>query len=420
MYKFNENEVIIPSIVLEEINKLKEENSERGYYARQVIDVLEKISCGKPLLNGIVVDKTKTLIKTSYNLYNKEIASKLSMDVNDYKIIACAKNHNGILITRDKMMRIIARDFIKVEEYEADKLKTKEIYKGYRKVKDESGGDIINVLYSKKELDNIFNLYPNEFVIIENIENPQHIGIGICKNNKIIPVDFKKIEKGKITPINLEQKMFLYLLHDEDIKCITVIGTSGKGKSLLAIDYAINKVCKGEYNKFLYTKSAKAVDESEELGFYKGDVNEKLKPHLQPLYNSIEFLYQNEIYRGGKSRISVEQKLEELISQDIIGLYPLANIRGMSIFNKIVMLDEAQNTTKHMIKSLVTRVNDNSKLIVAGDIEQIDDKKLNKYNNGLVHLIEASKEEDFIAHITMDIDDRSRRGKLSEFGSKKL
>jgi PhoH-like ATPase len=92
----------------------------------------------------------------------------------------------------------------------------------------------------------------------------------------------------------------------------------------------------------------------------------------------------------------------------------------MSIFDKIVMLDEAQNTTNHMIKSLVTRINDTSKLIVVGDIEQIDDKNLNKYNNGLVHLIEAGKDEEFIGHICMDIDRKSRRGKLSEFGSKKL
>ena len=223
----------------------------------------------------------------------------------------------------------------------------------------------------------------------------------------------------KLKPLNLEQKMFLYLLLDPSITCVSATGTSGKGKSLMAVDASLGFVYAKKYNKFLYTKSTIAVDKREELGFYKGTPEEKLKPHLQPLYSSVEFLYKDEIY-AGKQRKSVDQKVEQLLEENILNFYPLANIRGMSIFDKVVMLDEAQNTTNHMIKSLVTRVNDSSKLIVLGDIEQIDDKNLNKYNNGLVHLIEAGKEEPYIGHITMDIDDKSKRGLLSAFGANKL
>ena len=116
----------------------------------------------------------------------------------------------------------------------------------------------------------------------------------------------------------------------------------------------------------------------------------------------------------------MEEKLDELIQSDFIRLYPLANIRGMSIDEKVVMLDEAQNTTRHMMKSLVTRMTDKSKLIVTGDVEQIDDKNLNMYNNGLSHLIEEGKHEPFIGHISMSIDKRSKRGNLASFGSNKL
>lgn len=418
LYKFQDNEVIIPSIVYEEINLFKEENSERGFYARQISKVFDELSKIAPLKDGVALGDTT--IRTSYSIHNEDIEKALTMDKNDYKIIACAKNHNAILITRDRMMRVIARDFVKVEEYSADMVKSKEIYKGYRRV--QVAENVIADMYEKK-LDNDFNLFPNEFIIMEDECNSQHVGIGICKNGKIIPCDFDKMNtqglKLMLKPINLEQKMFLYLLLDETIRCVTVTGTSGKGKSLLTVDVALAYVASQMYTKFLYTKSAISVDSREELGFYKGSVEEKLRPHLQPLYSSVEFLFQDEIYKG-KVRGSVEQKVEELLSKDVISFYPLANIRGMSIFDKIVMLDEAQNTTNHMIKSLVTRINENSKLIVAGDVDQIDDKHLNKFNNGLVHLVEAGKHEEFIGHITMDIDDKSKRGRLAGFGAKKL
>jgi len=362
----------------------------------------------------------ETLIRKSYDLDNEEIKKHLSLKKNDFKIIACAKNNNAILISRDRMMRAIARDFIEAQEYEADKVPTTELYKGYQKqVVSEK---IITTLFEGK-LGNEFNLNPNEFVILEDKWNPQHIGVGILKGNKIVPCEFDKLNYGgirlKLKPLNLEQKMFLYLLLDPSITCVSATGTSGKGKSLMAVDASLGFVYAKKYNKFLYTKSTIAVDKREELGFYKGTPEEKLKPHLQPLYSSVEFLYKDEIY-AGKQRKSVDQKVEQLLEENILNFYPLANIRGMSIFDKVVMLDEAQNTTNHMIKSLVTRVNDSSKLIVLGDIEQIDDKNLNKYNNGLVHLIEAGKEEPYIGHITMDIDDKSKRGLLSAFGANKL
>ncbi|MFF2531525.1 PhoH family protein [Brevibacillus sp. NPDC058079] len=419
LYNFEDNEVIIPSVVYEEINNLKEEDSERGYYARKVAEILDQLSQKAPLRNGVMLGKTK--IRTSYDIHDEDIKKALMMNKNDYKIIACAKNNKSILITRDRMMRVIARDFVMVEEYHADRVKVQELYKGYRKQVVNPGK--IEQLYSKR-LENEYDLYPNEFVILESNENPEHRGIGIFKKDRILPLDFKMLDTGglklKLTPLNLEQQMLLYLMLDKSITCVTATGTSGKGKSLMAVDYALGSVQANLFNQFMYTKSTIAVDKREELGFYPGDVGDKLKPHLQPLYSSIEYLYKKELYKNPKQRRSVDQKVEELLLTDHLRFYPLANIRGMSVDEKIVMLDEAQNTTNHMIKSLVTRMNDSSKLIVTGDIEQIDDRNLNKFNNGLTHLIEAGKEEEFIGHICMDLTPESKRGKLATFGSMKL
>ncbi|PLS19723.1 phosphate starvation-inducible protein PhoH [Bacillus sp. M6-12] len=408
-------EVIIPSVVHEEINILKEENSERGYYARKVAEQLDELSQISPLRQGVKIGNI--LIRTSYKIENKEIKQSLIMDKNDYKIIACAKNENAILISRDRMMRVLARDFVKAEDYEADMIKT-EIYKGYRKIIVPENK--IELLYREK-LENEYGLYPNEFVIMESEWNPQHVGIGICKKNRILPVYFDKMNfKGmKLRPRNLEQKMFLYLLLDPEVLCVSALGTAGRGKTLLPVDYAFSSIDNKLANKLYYTKPTIAIDSKEELGFYPGSLNDKLKPHFQPLYSAVEEIFKEDLYRASQ-RISVDQKVEQLINEDILMFFPLAHIRGMSIFDKRVILDEGQNTNRHTMKSIVTRLTDTSKLIVTGDVDQIDDRNLNRYNNGMIHLIETGKEEDFIGHITLDIDNRNQRGRLAEFGARKL
>lgn len=414
--KFENKEVIIPSIVYEEINLLKEESSERGYHARKIASILDELSEIAPLRKG--VELGNSIIRTSYDLENADITDSLSMDKNDYKILACAKNNNATLITRDGMLRVIGRDFVKVEDYHADMLTVKELYKGYRQILVPEKQ--IELLYCDR-LENEYGLYPNEFLIMTSEVNPQHVGVGICKGDRVIPCDFDKMlyNKHKVKPANLEQKMFLYLLSDKDVLAVTATGISGKGKTLQAVDFALGNVASQSYSQFLYTKPIIPVDSNEELGFYKGTMEDKLKPHLRPLYDSVEFIYKDELYKG-KQKLSSEEKVDQLIEEGDLRLYPLAHIRGMSIFGKVVMLDEAQNTTKHTVKSLVTRLTDTSKLIVAGDVEQIDDRNLNKFNNGLAHLIEQGKTEPYIAHLSMSLVNKSKRGKLAHFGATML
>jgi PhoH-like ATPase len=416
LYQFEDNEVIIPSVVYEEINVLKEENSERGYYARRIAELLDALSATASLKKGVQLGTTT--IRTSYAIQNNNLKKSLTMKKTDYYIIACAINENAILITRDRMMRVIARDFVQAEEYIADMV-SKDVFKGYRRKR--VNASVIDSLY-QHTLSNDDGLFQNEFLILEDEAYPQHVGIGIAKGAQILPVDFDKTlfyTGMKTRALNIEQKMFLYLLQDPEVLCVSVVGTSGRGKTLLAVDVALANVQRKQYDRFVYTKSVIPVDKREELGFYQGSVTEKFLQHVRPLTSAVEYLYREELYHG-KTRIPLEKKMEELMNADILDIVPLANIRGMSVYGQWVMLDEAQNTNPHTMKTLVTRINDNSKLVVVGDIEQIDDMNLNAYNNGLAHLVQEGKEEPFIAHIQMDIDPKSRRGKLAEFGTKKL
>lgn len=263
LFKFEENEIIIPSIVLEEINKFKEESSERGYPARRVLEFLEELSKIRPLIKGIQLSEIstdsplysyteglRTVIRSDYRIYNELISEHFEMDENDYNIIAYALNNNAILVTRDRGMRVIGADFVKVEDYKADMIKEKNFYKGYRKLFID--GKLIEDLFAGK-LEDSFLLYPNEFIILINELNPNHCGVGIKKKDKIIPCDFEKINfnRNKLKPLNLEQKMLMYLLMDDDIKCVTATGVSGKSKSIMPIDYALSSVINLIYHEVI-------------------------------------------------------------------------------------------------------------------------------------------------------------------------
>ena len=433
--KFEENEVIIPSIVWEELNNNKDsDDSMKRYLPKRVLKVLAALADVRPLREGVKLKEIsedspyyedfknlETTIRLDYNVENEEVTKAFTLKKNDYKIIACAKNNNAILVTSDIGMLGIAKDFVKAEEYKAADVKSRKMYKGYRFV--EETPDTINDFYKKKTMEDKYNLFLNEFVVMNDIENEKHVAIGIKKSRGIKLIDFDKelnFSRMKSRPVNLEQKMFLYLLQDPEILCITVTGISGKGKTLVGCDYAFSEIEKGTFNKFLYSKSIIPTDVDEYMGFTKGTDEEKFNTHISALFTAIEFLYKDEIY-GPNKKCTLNEKVEQLVNEEKLGTLPLANIRGMNIFKKIVMLDEAQNTKRHVMKSLVSRLTDESKLIVSGDIEQIDDPKLNEFNNGLSHLIEKGKDEEFIAHICLDIDKgESKRGRLSTFGAKKL
>lgn len=432
LFNFKDSEVIVPYVVFEELDRMKTEATERGYAARIVMGYLEELSLvGALSKSGVSLEsvsinspiypllKYKTSkVTLSYHTKHAAVQSPNVRDCNDLSIIACAYNHGAKLYSRDRGMRTIARNFVKAEDYILDVVKKQEIYKGYREVI--VPPNAIEKLYAGT-LEDIWNLHANEFVILVSECNDKHTSIGIKKKNGIIPCNLDKIEnrKRKVTPLNLEQKLLAYLLMDESITCVSVTGVSGKGKSLMAVDYALSQTECGFFNKFLYSKPSVPVEQAEYLGFNKGTLEEKLKPHLKPLYSSIEYLYKKELY-GAEKRKSVDEKMDELISRDIVEFLPLADIRGMNVFSKVIILDEAQNTTKHMMKSFITRMTDTSKVIVLGDVEQIDDHHLDKHHNGLVHLIESAKDEYMIGHLTMDIESGSRRGKLAEFGTKML
>ena len=450
LFCFNNVEVIIPLCVWELLNESDDrENEDVRRALLRLFHDLSKIRALKDGVNLNELTEESAFFKEddiANCLVRLDISKSFSLskvnrfDSRDYysKVVQCAvsqkiQDEAVKLVTMDTALFTYAKNFIKTEIFTAQDIKDPYLYKGYRFIDVDS--TFFDEFYSKKEIPDTYGLYPNEFAIFTDRDFPSKrmIGIGkIHQGNKVIKwcdLDNVRVKNMKTKPQNLEQRMFLYLLNDPDIKCISVTGVSGRGKTLLSTDFALASVFNKEYNNFLYTKSIIPADESEYMGYYKGTMDDKFLPHLQPLITCFEYIFEKEIKENKQLSINkdknpndrpmtAEKKYEDLKAQSVLSTIPLAEIRGMNIFNKIVILDEAQNVKKHVMKAFITRLTDSSKVIVSGDIEQIDNQTLTKYNNGLSNLISKGKDQEFIAHLTLDIDDKgSKRGKLATFGA---
>lgn len=449
--KFGNNDVVIPLTVVDELDSLKDDSKkpELSHASREITrkildlageDNLQNLRNGFSYVNSKDETTTIKIVDEKYLKYkldsekNNALKYNRTPITNDDWIIFCAKILDATLITRDNNMVIKASGDCKVEIYYADSIKKKEIYKGYRELTVDSeffnefalNNRIVNI---KELFDSNEKMYPNEFLILTNVENTSCKLFGICKGEFINRIDLDNLQYNgmKLRPQGLSQKLAFYLILQEDIDAISFVGGSGTGKTSIAIDYALNQVNKNFYNQLFYSKSMKGLADDEEYGFVPGDVDEKMQEIIIPLSCTLEFLETISKEKANKKKkdkdllekaISGEEILNSYKEDGIIRILPLNYLRGMTISNKVVVLDEGQNLTKSKMKTLVTRIASTSKLIITGDDNQIDDKNLNKYNNGLAHFIEQGKSEPFIAHLTLDLDDDSKRGRLSSFGNK--
>lgn len=444
--KFKNKTVLIPLIVIDELDLLKDDfrKAELSQASKEVTRVLLEIigeSNIKNIRKGVTFEsmlggETELIIIDEHDLFNYERLNNPTIKkpiTKDDWLIFCTKLLNSRLITRSTNMILKASGFCEVELYRADSIKQKEVYKGYKKLS--VNQEFIDSFVSNGSIPNFSELFDdnkelhqNEFLILENELMPEHKVFGICKGFKIIRIDLDNMKYNGMVlrPLGISQKLAFYLLLDDSISAVTFLGGSGTGKTSISIDYALNQVNKRNYNQLYYAKSLKGLDGDEDYGFVPGDVDEKMQGAVVPLTCTLEVLENKRQYKSKnreKNYDEIQQQSGELLLEKYkedgtIRILPLNYLRGMTITSKIVILDEGQNLTIHKMKTLATRISDSSKLIITGDDNQIDDKNLNRYNNGLAHFIEKGKDEPFIAHLTLDLDgNESKRGKLSNFGN---
>jgi len=406
--EIQESTLIIPIVVLEELDKLKKYKDEVGKNARMLIKQIDKLSANKELHVGIELPSKSTLKVDAidYKAIGKD------EEYGDNKILACAlkykkPKHIPILLSKDINLRIRAKALgLKAEDYEGVSKKTNEFYSG---IMDLNHPEAFQALMEKgyfNPKDFELSLQPHQFVNFKDEE-----GHDLALTRKVSDEKVKIIKRQSVwglTPRSNEQACLIDLLMDPSLPLVTVMGQAGSGKTLLTLAAGLELVLeKHKYEKLIIYRPVETI--GKELGYMPGNKYEKMEPYFQAIFDSFEALLASNT--GGKDKgrgaLTWRDNLEYFIKKDKIELDVLAYARGRSLANALIIIDEAQNLPANAAKTLLTRLGVGSKIICTGDIEQIDVNNLDAMNNTISTIVEAFKESKYAGHISLVKGERS-------------
>lgn len=409
IFKFEDNDVVLPISVIEEIDTFKKEQSEMGRNAREVSRILDKMRKRGSLCDGVVIDEDREGSgKLSIMLPEFEHETLEQTTDNQILIVAMVlkerDNSRVVVVTKDSNLRIKADAYdIEAEDYESDKVDLSHFYTGIARVKVDAVQ--VNDFYLKQQISLPHaDLKPNQFVIVEDSSTGQDIhGVYDYGQNLVNMLEYSYDNVWGIRPRNTEQIFALAALLNEDIKLVTLSGGAGTGKTLLAMAAGLTKTTDEDvYHKLLVARPVFPL--GRDIGFLPGDLSEKLNPWMQPIFDNLELLL------GGPAlprQKRLSKSYQELINQGLLQVEPLTYIRGRSLPNIYFVVDEAQNLTPHEVKTILTRAGEGTKIILTGDPYQIDNPYIDADNNGLTYAIEKFKNSKIAAHVTLSKDERS-------------
>ena len=407
---FGNNDIVIPLKVLEEIDKHKKRQDSVGSQARSTIRSLDALRDKGSLSKGVRIDKGMGIIRvSSYNPLC--LPDDLDLDDPDNQIIATAlseqevapKSRKLVVVSRDINMRVKCDALgLLTEDYNAEQVvdHAEGLYTGRSEILvDEQD---IDRFYAGDELwidpkEHI--LYPNQFIMLISNSNDKKTALAKFENyskplQKIVKSN-KKIWSTE--PRNKEQQFAFELLLDPAIPVVSLVGKAGSGKTLLALASGLEQTfgTGALYKKIVVTKPVEPV--GKDIGFLPGSMEEKMLPWLAPIQDNLQFLM-------GDDKATLELYMEK----GQIEVEAMTFIRGRSISNAFIVIDEVQNMTQHEIKTVLTRVGEGTKIVLTGDIEQIDNVYIDATNNGLSYVVERLKDEQITGHVTLLKGERSK------------
>lgn len=419
IFKFNENDVVIPITVIEEIDRFKKDLNEIGRNARQFSRNMDTLRQKGPLSTGVKLDGGGHL-RVELNDEKIPLPSMLTSTKADHRIVAVAYNlfkkkaakASVVFISKDTNLRILSDALgIPSEDYETTHVSIEELYSGVG-VFEVSAKEITTFYTDRKLAFERPDLFPNQFVILRDQVNPSHSAVGRydLRQGAIVPIIKSPEGVWGLHPKNVEQSFALDLLLNDDIQLVTLVGKAGTGKTLLAIAAGLAKTLdEGKYQKLLVSRPIFPM--GKDVGYLPGDIEQKLNPWMQPVFDNIEFLMGGAENRRRSS--SVVRGMQELINQGMLQVEALTYIRGRSIPNQFLIVDEAQNLTPHEIKTILTRAGDNTKIVLTGDCYQIDNPYVDSSSNGLAYVVERMKQEEISGHISLVKGERSMLAELA-------
>ena len=413
IHHFEDNEVVIPISVLEELDQFKRGNEQIHFNARDFLRSLDDLSTGS---DDSELNKGDGKIRVVVNHnWHPDVEASFQDDCPDHRIINCAyklhidnPNREIILVTKDTNMRLKSRSLgLSAEDYSRDAIEdVSQVYTGSRLVEN-VGGDEIDTLYASYGIDvgdinSVIDPLPNENFILRNGQK-SILATFDPFEKKVIRVD-KPMAYG-IKPRNAEQSFALHMLMDNRIQLVTLSGKAGTGKTLLALAAALE--LRSDFRQIFLARPIVPLS-NRDLGFLPGDIQSKLDPYMQPLFDNLSV-----IRHQFKSNDKRSIKINEMLEHDKLLITPLAYIRGRSLQKAFFIVDEAQNLTPHEVKTVITRAGEGTKVIFTGAIYQIDPPYLDKRSNGLTYLISRMKGQEVFAHINLEKGERSELAELA-------
>ena len=419
LFKFGNHDIFIPLKVLEEIDKHKKRQDSVGINARKIIRTLDELRSKGNLQKGVRLGKGQGLLKAvSYEILKDVIfPPDLDLTIPDHMIIATAmavrqeSTRKTCVVSRDINMRVICDSIgMPSEDYTTERVvhSSDELYSGLAthlvddQVIDRFYDDE-DILIGEDEVEGEW--YPNQYVLMVSNANEKKTCLGRFYTHfqPIKKIVHSKIPDWKISSRNKEQAFAIDLLMDPSVKVVSLVGRAGSGKTLCAIAAGLQQTIglrENPYDRMIVSRPVQPL--GKDIGFLPGTMQEKMLPWLMPIQDNLQFLV------GGN-----RNTLQMYMDQGKIEIEALTYIRGRSIANAFIIIDEAQNLTSHEIKTIMTRVGEGTKIVLTGDIEQIDNVYVNETSNGLAHAVEKFKEYPIAGHVTFTKGERSEVATLA-------
>ena len=432
IFKFEDNHVIIPIYVIEEVDQFKREGSERGRNARQVVRLLDDLrDAGGALSKGVPL-KSGGMLRVAVPPRTPELPSAIDKSAMDNAILQTAfdvREEDGgrptVFVTMDTNLRIRADALGMVAEtYENQRADAERVESGAREF--EVSADQIDTFFQEgrvaapvpppdpsearaegRSSSSNGQLSPNQCVLLRDRDNAQHTALGRFDAAKKEIVALRTPREGVmgIRPRNKEQAHALDLLLDENIRLVTLVGKAGTGKTLLALAAGLKRTLEdGMYTRMLVSRPVMPL--GRDIGFLPGDVDEKLNPWMQPIFDNLEFLFASGTRKGPRA-------YAELLESGQLQVEPLTYIRGRSLPAQYIIVDEAQNLTPHEVKTIITRSGDGTKIVLTGDPGQIDNPYVDSASNGLAVAADRFRAEKLAGHIVLSKGERSELAEIA-------
>ena len=411
IYNFENNDIVIPIIVLEELDKFKRGNDDINFHAREFARELDQISGSDFFHKGAPLGKGGGRLFIQVGVpYPEELIHSFDEDIPDHRILAIVFHLKAklkervILVTKDMNLRMKAKSLgLEAEDYKTDQVKNldESINRSITTLEDFSP-ELIAKLYESKEGVPVKTFFPkneikgNHYFILKNGSN----SVLACYDPfKQVVRKVEKLNTFGIYPKNSEQAFAIDALMNPDISLVAISGKAGTGKTLLALAASLQQ--NRAFEQIFLARPIVALS-NRDLGFLPGGINEKVTPYMQPLFDNLGVIKHRYNAHSQENRL-----IDDMLKDERLVISALAYIRGRSLSNVFFIVDEAQNLTPHEVKTIITRAGEGTKMVFTGDIDQIDSPYLDRQSNGLSHLFSRMAGEDIFAHIHMEKGERS-------------